>query len=63
MNKPSYLKVCTGELDAGACSPTVVVRFSEFIKADQVQLIPEQGHQLDRSIAQPVVGQFLTQAC
>ena len=61
MTKPSYLEVCAGELDGGACSPTVVLEFGELIKADQVQLIPDQGHQLDRSIVQSVVGQFLTQ--
>ena len=62
MTKPKYLEVCAGELDGGACSPTVVMEFSELIKADQVQLIPDQGHQLGRSIVQSVVGQFLTQA-
>ena len=62
MTKPKYLKVCAGELDGGACSPTVVREFSELIKADQVQLIPDQGHQLDRTNVQSVVGQFLTQS-
>ena len=52
MTKPSYLEVCAGELDSGACSPTVVMEFSELIKADQVLLIPDQGNQLDRSIVQ-----------
>ena len=61
MNKPSYLEVCAGELDGGACSPTVVMEFSELIKADQVQLIPDQGHQLDRSIVQVAIGEFLAQ--
>ena len=61
MTKPSYLEVCAGELDGGACSPTVVLEFSELIKADQVQLIPEQGHQLDRSIVQAAIGEFLAQ--
>ena len=60
MTKPSYLEVCAGELDGGACSPTVVLEFSELIKADQVQLIPEQGHQLDRSNVQSIVELFLT---
>ena len=46
----------------GACRPTVVLEFSELIKADQVQLIPDQGHQLDRSIVQSVVVLFLTHA-
>ena len=61
MNKPSYLEVCAGELDGGACSPTVVLEFSELIKADQVQLIPEQGHQLTSTIVQLVIGLFLAQ--
>jgi len=61
MTKPKYLKVCAGELDGGACSPTVVREFSELIKADQVQLIPDQGHQLDRSIVQVASGEFLAQ--
>ena len=61
MTKPRYLEVCAGELDGGACSPTVVLEFSELIKADQVQLIPEQGHQLAPSAVQSVVGLFLTQ--
>ena len=43
-------------------SPTVVMEFSELIKADQVQLIPEQGHQLARTVVQSVVGLFLAQA-
>ena len=59
MTKPSYLAVCAGELDAGSCSPIVVRKFSELINADQVQIIPEQGHKLDRSIVQSVVGLFL----
>ena len=59
--KPSYLAVCSGELDAGSCSPIMVRKFSELIEADQVQIIPDQGHHLDRSIVQSVVGQFLTQ--
>jgi len=62
MTKPSYLEVCAGELDSGACSPTVVMEFSELIKADQVQLIPDQGHQLARTIIQSVVELFLAQA-
>ena len=57
--KPNYLSVCSGELDAGSCSPVMVRKFSELIEADQVQLIPDQGHQLDRSIVQSVVGLFL----
>jgi hypothetical protein len=59
MTKPRYLEVCAGELDGGACSPTVVMEFSELIKADQVQLIPDQGHQLDCSIVQAAIGEFL----
>jgi hypothetical protein len=62
MTKPRYLEVCAGELDGGACSPTVVMEFSEVIKADQVQLIPEQGHQLGHSIVQTVIGEFLAHA-
>ena len=62
MTKPRYLEVCAGELDGGACSPTVVLEFSELIKADQVQLIPEQGHQLAHTVVQSVVGLFLAQA-
>ena len=62
MAKPSYLEVCAGELDGGSCSPSAVLDFSELIKADQVQLIPDQGHQLDRSIVQSVVVLFLTHA-
>jgi len=62
MTKPSYLEICAGELDSGAYSPTVVLEFSELIKADQVQLIPEQGHQLAQTVVQSVVGLFLAQA-
>ena len=43
----------------GACRPTVVLEFSELIKADQVQLIPDQGHQLAPTVVQSVVGLFL----
>jgi hypothetical protein len=57
--KPSYLAICSGESDGGACSPTVVLEFSELIKADQVQLIPNQGHQLAPIVVQSVVGLFL----
>ena len=59
MTKPMYLEVCAGELDGGSCSPTVVLEFSELIKADQVQLIPDQGHQLAPTVVQSVVGLFL----
>jgi hypothetical protein len=59
MTKPIYLEVCAGELDGGSCSPSVVLEFSELIKADQVQLIPDQGHQLDRSNVQVAIGEFL----
>jgi len=62
MTKPSYLSVCAGELDAGSCSPIIVRQFSELINADQVQIIPEQGHQLARSVVQSVVGLLLAQA-
>ena len=57
--KPSYLAVCSGELDAGSCSPIMVRKFSELIEADQVQIIPDQGHQLDRSIVQVAISEFL----
>ena len=57
--KPSYLAVCSGELDAGSCSPIMVRKFSELIEADQVQIIPDQGHQLDRSIVQLAISEFL----
>ena len=62
MTKPRYLGVCTGESDCGACSPTVVLEFSEIIKADQVQLVPEQGHRLGYSIVQTVISEFLAHA-
>jgi hypothetical protein len=57
--KPSYLVVCSGELDAGSCSPTMVRKFSELIEADQVQIMPNQGHQLAPTVVQSVVGLFL----
>ena len=57
--KPNYLSVCSGELDAGSCSPVMVRKFSELIEADQVQLIPDQGHQLAPTAVQSVVGLFL----
>ena len=59
MTKLSYLGVCAGEVDGGSCSPALVLEFSELIKADQVHLIPDQGHQLDRSNVQAAVGEFL----
>jgi len=59
MTKPSYLAVCAGELDAGSCSPIMVRKFSELINVDQVQIIPDQGHQLARTVVQSVVGRFL----
>ena len=59
MIKPSYLAVCAGELDAGSCSPIMVRKFSELINVDQVQIIPDQGHQLARTVVQSVVGLFL----
>jgi len=60
MTKPSYLAVCAGELDAGSCSPIMVRKFSELINVDQVQIIPDQGHQLARTVVQSVVGRFVT---
>jgi len=62
MTKPRYLAVCAGELDGGSCSPIMVRKFSELIKVDQVQIIPEQGHQLSRAVVESVVGAFLTPA-
>jgi len=59
MIKPSYLAVCAGELDAGSCSPIMVRKFSELINVDQVKIIPDQGHQLARTVAQSVVRLFL----
>ena len=60
MTKPSYLAVCAGELDGGSCSPIMVRKFSELINVDQVQIIPDQGHQLARTVVQSVVGRFVT---
>ena len=57
--KPSYLAVCSGALDAGSCSPIMVRKFSELIEADQVQIMPNQGHQLDRSIVRLAISEFL----
>ena len=62
MTKPSYLAVCAGELDGGSCSPIIVRKFSELMNVDQVQIMPEQGHQLTRDVVQSVVGLFLAQA-
>ena len=62
MAKPSYLAICSGELDAGSCSPIMVRKFSELIKADQVQVVPDQGHQLERSSVRVVIGEFLGQS-
>ena len=62
MTKPSYLAVCAGELDGGSCSPIMVRKFSELMSVDQLQMIPEQGHQLARTVVQSVVGLFLAQA-
>ena len=50
---------CSGELDAGSCSPIMVRKFSELIEADQVQLIPDLGHKLAPTVVQSVVGLFL----
>ena len=50
---------CVGELDAGSCSPIIVRKFSELIEADQVQIMPNQGHQLDRSIVRLAISEFL----
>jgi len=46
----------------GACSPTVVLEFSELIKAAQVQLIPEQRYQSTSTVVQSIVELFLAQA-
>ena len=62
MAKPSYLAVCSGELDGGACRPSAVRDFSDLIKADQVQVVPDQGHQLERSSVRVVIGEFLGQS-
>ena len=50
---------CAGQLDAGSCRPIMVRQFSDLIEADQVQLIPDQGHQLAPTVVQSVVGLFL----
>ena len=60
MTKPSYLAVCAGELDGGSCSPIMVRTFCELMNVDQVKIMPEQGHPLDRLIVQAVIDEFLS---
>ena len=60
MTKPRCLAVCAGESDGGPCSPIMVRKFSELMNVDQVKIIPDQGHQLDRLIVQVVIGEFLS---
>ena len=60
MTKPRCLAVCAGESDGGSCSPIMVRKFSELMNVDQVKIMPEQGHPLDRLIVQAVIDEFLS---
>jgi hypothetical protein len=57
--KPQHLEIHTGEVDHSCC-PLLAAKFAEGIPADRFELIPGQGHMIDRPIVQGIIDDFTT---
>jgi hypothetical protein len=59
ITKPRHMEIHTGEVDHSCC-PLLAAKFAEGIPADRFELIPGQGHMIDRSIVQGIIDDFIT---
>jgi hypothetical protein len=57
--KPRHMEIHTGEVDHSCC-PLLAAKFAEGIPADRFELIPGQGHMIDRPIVQGIIDDFIT---
>ena len=57
--KPRYIEIHTGEVDHSCC-PLLAAKFAEGIPADRLELIPGQGHRIDRPIVQGIIDDFIS---
>ena len=57
--KPRHIEIHTGEVDHSCC-PLLAAKFAEGIPADRLELIPGQGHRIDRPIVQGIIDDFIT---
>lgn len=57
--KPRHLAIHTGGVDHSCC-PLLAAKFAEGIPADRFELIPGQGHMIDRPIVQGIIDDFIT---
>jgi pimeloyl-ACP methyl ester carboxylesterase len=57
--KPRHMEIHTGEVDHSCC-PLLAAKFAEGIPADRFELIPGQGHMIDRPIVQSIIDDFIT---
>ena len=57
--KPRHLEIHTGEGDHSCC-PLLAKKFAESIPADCFELIPGQGHMIDRPIVRGIIDDFIT---
>ena len=57
--KPRYIEIHTGKVDHSCC-PLLAAKFAEGIPADRLELIPGQGHRIDRPIVQGIIDDFIS---
>ena len=57
--KPRHIEIHTGEVDHSCC-PLLAAKFAEGIPADRLELIPGQGHRIDRPIVQGIIDDFIS---
>ena len=57
--KPRHLEIHTGEVDHSCC-PLLAKKSAESIPADCFELIPGQGHMIDRPIVRGIIDDFIT---
>jgi len=56
--KPRHMEIHTGEVDHSCC-PVLAAKFAEGIPADRFELIPGQGHMIDRPIVKGIIDDFI----
>ena len=57
--KSRHMEIHTGEVDHSCC-PLLAAKFAQGIPADRFELIPGQGHMIDRPIVQGIIDDFIT---